>query len=182
MTIEDKKDYYLDNNLNICEENCYFSNYEKKGGKVKCSCNIKAEMRYFSEVNINKDELIKGFKNINNIMNLNVMKCYKSVFTKSGIIKNYILYFCYLILIFHIILFIIFIIKGKIKLLKIISLTLLNKWNNKEIIKKSRSLDKKFNINLINNIVKINKKRKKIIIKKRIVKKKKELMIQVMLS
>ena len=22
MTIEDKKDYYLDNNLNICEENC----------------------------------------------------------------------------------------------------------------------------------------------------------------
>ena len=70
MTIEDKKNYYLENNLNICEENCDFYNNEKKEGKVKCSCIIKTEIRYFSEVNINKDELIKGFKNINNIMNI----------------------------------------------------------------------------------------------------------------
>ena len=123
-------------------------------------------MRYFSEVNINKDELIKGFKNINNIMNLNVMKCYKSVFTKSGILINYVFYFFIFILIFHLILFIIFIIKDKIKLLKIISLTLLNKWNKKKSIKKSKPLDKKFNINLINNIININNKRKKIKIKK----------------
>ena len=120
MTIEDKKNYYLDNNLNICEENCDFYNYEKIEGKVKCSCIIKTEIRYFSEVNINKDELIKGFKNINNIMNINVIKCYKSVFTISGIIKNYVFYFLVFILIFHLILFIIFIIKGKNKLRKFI--------------------------------------------------------------
>ena len=161
MTIEDKKDYYLDNNLNICEENCDFYNYKKNEGKVKCSCIIKTGIRYFSEVNINKDELIKGFKNINNIMNLNVMKCYKSVFTKSGILINYVFYFFIFILIFHLILFIIFIIKDKIKLLKIISLTLLNKWKTKKNIKKSKSLEEKFNINLIDNIININKKSKK---------------------
>ena len=163
MTIEDKKNYYLENNLNICEENCDFYNNEKMEGKVKCSCIIKTEIRYFSEVNINKDELIKGFKNINNIMNINVIKCYKKVFTISGILNNYVFYFLVFILIFHLILFIIFIINGKNKLEKFFSLSLLNKWNKKEIIKKSNSKIKKIKRNFIKKKNNINPDKKGII-------------------
>ena len=171
MTIEDKKNYYLDNNLNICEENCDFYNYEKIEGKVKCSCIIKTEIRYFSEVNINKYELIKGFKNINNIMNLNVIKCYKNVFTISGILKNYVFYFLVFILIFHLILFIIFIIKGKTKLKKFISLSLSNKWKKKEIIKKSDSKIKHIKRNFIKKKNIINPNKNTIIYKRKNIKK-----------
>ena len=54
-----------------------------------------------SEIVIDKDKLKESFKNIKNIINLNILKCYKILFTKEGFISNigsYILFFtifCY---------------------------------------------------------------------------------------
>ena len=174
MTLEDKKNYFLDNNLNICEENCNFYNYEKIEHKIKCLCDVKTEMSLFSNVNINKTELIKGFTNFNNIMNLQVVKCYKIILTKSGIIKNYVFYFFVPIFIIHLISFIIFAIKGKKKLqifINIISYRRqkLNSNSNKIIKTSKNSRIPRLNINLNNkntfktiNIIKNQKKNIKV--------------------
>ena len=55
--------------MNPCEENCEFEKYNIYNKKAKCSCNIKTYIRLFSEINKNKTLLLKGFKEIKNIIN-----------------------------------------------------------------------------------------------------------------
>ena len=57
---------------------------------------------------IDKDNLYKNFININNIMNVKIMKCHKVLFNKKGIIKNIAFYIVSAIILFHIINIIIF--------------------------------------------------------------------------
>ena len=45
-------------------------------------------MPLINEIKFNKDELIKGFTDIKNVANLNIMKCYRYVLNKS-LLKNY---------------------------------------------------------------------------------------------
>lgn len=78
--------------------------------------------------------MLNNFTNLSNIMNINVIKCYKTLFTKEGLLNNigsYIL----ISMIFEIILLIIFRIKGykmfKNKIKEIINLLInINKKNN----------------------------------------------------
>ena len=121
INIEDRKNYYLDNNLNLCEENCEFNKYEKDNENIRCSCKVKNNMKLFSEVNINKAELIKGFKNIHNKMNIKIVKCYKLLLIFSEIIKNYAVYIFFPIFIAHIIFICIYYIKKRKNINEIIN-------------------------------------------------------------
>ena len=88
ITLNDRKEEYVNNDLDPCEENCNFTEYDYENCLALCSCEVKKIIRKYSEININKSLLYKSFTDIDNIINLNVMKCYKQLFSKNGILYN----------------------------------------------------------------------------------------------
>ena len=181
ITLHDRINFYADNNMNLCEENCDFVDYDKIHKKAKCSCDIKKSVNSISDININKTELLKGFTNIKKIMNFEVMNCYYILFNKNEILKNYACYIFFPIIILHLILIILFLIKGKKKMQDIINRVIFytlgkqniktqniiqkNKFNNKNkrIVKQANSILKhkdKTKINKSNPIKKVNKIKK----------------------
>ena len=138
ITLNDRKELYLNNEMNPCEENCRFEEYEKNNKKAICSCNVKTEFNLFSEVRKNKTLLIIGFKGIKTVFNLNVLKCYHALFNIYGILYNIGFYLLLVIIIFHLISIIIFykkdnkIIKNKISNI-VYAITNSNIINNKKL-------------------------------------------------
>ena len=108
IPLNDRKDIYVNNELYPCEENCKFGDYEKNIEKVKCLCNTKLDFRLYSEIKKNKTLLLVGFKDIKNIININIMKCYKNLFNNNGLSNNIGFYLILSIILFHLISVIIF--------------------------------------------------------------------------
>ena len=170
ITQADRRKEYINKNMSICEENCKLEAYNSTIKKASCECQVKINIPLMSEITFNKDDLINKFININNLINLNVMKCYKELFSKEGLINNIGSYILLSILLIIIINIIIFSIKGYILLIyqinAIISTKLkvnnnfdYNYINKTKIIKKKIKKTKKKFINneIINNKI-INKK------------------------
>ena len=108
IPLNDRKDIYVNNELYPCEENCKFGDYEKNIEKVKCICNTKLDFRLYSEIKKNKTLLLVGFKDIKNIININIMKCYKNLFNNNWLSNNIGFYLILSIILFHLISVIIF--------------------------------------------------------------------------
>jgi len=89
ISLKDRKNEYIDNNMSLCEENCDIIEYIEKKEKVKCSCNIKLNIPSDYNIKFNKKDFLKSFINVNNIFNLKVMKCYKTVLKLNSLINNY---------------------------------------------------------------------------------------------
>ena len=148
--------------MTLCEENCELIEYNYEKEKSKCSCDIKTSIPDNYDIKFNKNEFFKSFKDINNIINLNVMKCYKVVFKINGLKKNYGFFIMVSVIIFYFISLLIFI-------------TVSNDKMKKEVNKIIFAL--KFNeipIKNIKNIKSEQLKDKPTIIKKRKKKKKKK--------
>ena len=181
IILEDRRNEYIDNNMSLCENNCEYIKYDFKEKKVECDCFVKNNFTYDSELSNYKDFLLNNFVNYANIMNINVIKCYKTLFTKEGLINNIGSYIFVSIILFEIILLIIFIKKGykmfENEMRKILSfLVNINRKNNNKKNKKSfhhnsqseiRIFDKItnqrnsniiFKVNIKNDINKINNK------------------------
>ena len=108
ITIKDRQEEFIDKNLSLCEEDCDYNDYDINTKKVICNCNIKISFPIISDIIINKEKLKMKFKNIKEAINLKIMKCYKLLFVKEGIIKNignFILLFIILIFIICTIIF-----------------------------------------------------------------------------
>ena len=103
ITLKDRKNDFLDKNKTLCQDDCEFLNYDNEKNKVECSCNVKESSSSIADIKINKAELLKNFKDIKNIVNLNFLLCYKKLFNKDGIINNIGCYILIFIIIFHII-------------------------------------------------------------------------------
>ena len=89
ITINDRKNNFVENNMTLCEENCDLNNYDYNNSKVKCSCEIKIKLPLIDEISFDKKKLLNSFTDIKNIANLHLVKCYKEVFDKNGVLKNY---------------------------------------------------------------------------------------------
>ena len=87
--------------MDIYEINGYDSNSEK----VKCKCNVKSQIS-------NSTIIYKSFTEIQSILNLDVVKCYRVLFTREGLINNIGNYVLLSIIFYYIISLIIFISKG----------------------------------------------------------------------
>ena len=74
IILTDRKNEYVDNNMSLCEDNCDFSGY----------CDVKIQTSLISEIQINKEKILKNFLDIKSKINLSTMKCYKLVFSKKG--------------------------------------------------------------------------------------------------
>ena len=112
VTLIDRQNEYIDNNLTLCENNCKYIGYDTNTKYASCSCDTKLYINISNYILIDNNRLLNGFKNIKYMINLEVMKCYSKLFQKDGIIKNIGSYILLFSIFFFIISLIIFINKG----------------------------------------------------------------------
>ena len=108
ITLSDRHDDFVENNMTLCEEDCTFVRYDFINNKSICSCEIKINLPFISEITIDKNKLYDSFTDIKNIANVYILKCYKNLFSKKGLIKNYGSFILIAILFLYIICLIIF--------------------------------------------------------------------------
>ena len=108
IILKDRYNEFIQGNKTICQNNCIFSEYNYTTHKAKCSCQIEESSNSFNDMNINNKKFLENFIDIKNIVNVNILGCYKTLFCKTGLRKNigsYILIFIILLHIINIILF-----------------------------------------------------------------------------
>ena len=88
ITLSDRRKEFIDNNMTLCEENCELIDYNYTKEKAICSCDVKINMPLVEKVKFDKKKLFDNFIKVKNIININVVKCYKKVFNINNIKKN----------------------------------------------------------------------------------------------
>ena len=86
--LKDRQDELFNNNISVCEEGCAFSEYNNETKRAKCSCYTKLELPLISEIKIDKKKMFANFKDIKNILNLNLLKCVNLLLDKKNLFKN----------------------------------------------------------------------------------------------
>ena len=164
MTLKDRQNEFINNNMSFCEDNCEFISYDFSLKKIDCECNIKYTFKDLSNIKINKD-ILKSKFNFRKMINIEVIKCYKKLFCKEGILYNIGSYILLVIILFFIVGFIIFINKEFALLQKDIELYIkhdINNLNNIDNVDKDASnLGKKKFVKRVIKKIKIKKKIKK---------------------
>ena len=168
ICVKDRQKEYEKKKMYICEANCDFEDYDSENKKIECKCQIKIKFPLFSEIIINKDKFLKNFFDIESIINLNLIKCYKVLFTRDGLITNAGSYILLSIIFFLFISLILFIIKGYKIFFSLIDDIILKM----EFRKKKKKIKNK-KISKINNNYKKNNKENPPKIKNKINKKRK---------
>ena len=90
--IDDRIQEYTDNNRSLCEEGCEYVGYNKSNKHVECNCEIKINLPLISTIIIDKNKLYQ-FWDIENMANIDILKCVNLVFSKIGLSKNIGFYF-----------------------------------------------------------------------------------------
>ena len=100
ISLSDKKEDFINNNLGICEDECDLISYNYETKKAVCSCSIKTEISLMNNIKKDKESLLSSFTNINNLANTKLMQCYNVIFQKKYILKNigFYIYACLIIL------------------------------------------------------------------------------------
>ena len=89
ISLKDRKNEFVNNNMTVCEENCKFIDYDYINSKAKCRCEIKISLPLLDNITFDKNRLYDNFKDFKNIANLNLLKCYKQILTIHNLKKNY---------------------------------------------------------------------------------------------
>ena len=152
ITLKDRQLDFIDKNKTVCQEDCLLIEYDKNLKLAKCSCKIKSESPLsIIDMKINKTKLNENFIHIKNIINVNIIKCYKKLFNKDSIIYNIGFYIFIPIIIVNIISIFIFYKKQLPKLNDIIK-DIIFALNNNEIIENQKKKDTINDSHLQNNI------------------------------
>ena len=88
ITLGDRRNEFIKNNLSLCEINCELIGYNYNNNKAKCSCNVKNTLS-LDNIELDSKNLIKNFLDFKKIMNIEIIKCYKIVFNKNNMKNNY---------------------------------------------------------------------------------------------
>ena len=99
LILSDRQNYFLENNLSLCEKDCVLKEYDTETKKSVCSCDLRENLIFPSMLN-------KSYLFINEFSNSkssNVVKCASTLFSKNGIKKNIAFYIYLLLTIFLII-------------------------------------------------------------------------------
>ena len=152
IILKDRKNECLKDDNIICQDNCDFSAYDSKIKIAKCECITKESNLNFADMAINKTKLFENLKDIRNLMNLNILFCYKRLisslisFNINIIYNNIGCVIIIIIILFHIIGIFIFYfnqLKKIKKIIKSITLELKNISSRKKVNKKIKVINKK---------------------------------------
>ena len=160
MILKDRRNEFINNNMSLCENNCEYIEYNKKIKKSLCKCAIKKEISICEIIN-NKDKLLINFIDIKNTININLIKCYRKVFNKEGLLKNIGNYIISIIILLIFILSILFKFKGYSLLqnkIKEINQNIKLDENPPKRIKKVKKVKKVKKYHMMNSSDKINSK------------------------
>ena len=108
ILLNDRQNEYNSNNMSLCESNCTLNGYDTKTKKATCECGIRTKQLVISELMNQTNLLSYNFDNNKKSSNMITMKCYYTLFTKNGLLKNigsYILLFTILLFMVSSILF-----------------------------------------------------------------------------
>ena len=134
VILNDRRNEFIKNNMSLCERNCDYKGYDKDSKNAKCDCEIVAENTNSDTVSVNESDddenFFNNFINITSISNIEVLHCYKNIFTKDGLIKNFGNYIILSITLIYIISLLYFIFKGYRNFLEKINIIIKN--NNVE--------------------------------------------------
>ena len=131
ISLKDRKKYFVDNNLTVCEEDCNFTNYNSSSEKATCSCKIKTDSTFkISDIVIDKDKLLKSFTDFKNIANIKVLKCNYLIFAKEAFKSNYANIFMIIIIVFFFVVLVLFWFKLFSELIKILNVITYFKLNH----------------------------------------------------
>ena len=108
IILSDRKNEFIENNKTLCQDDCSFTKYDYNAKKAICSCDVKDSSKSVVDMGINKLKLYNNFINIKNIANLNLLVCYRLLFSIKGIIKNYGAYSLIPMIVIHLIFVILF--------------------------------------------------------------------------
>ena len=132
ISLADRKKEFVDNNLTVCEEDCDFVNYDYEKGKAICSCKVKTNSTTkIGDIVFDKNKLYNSFTDFKNIANINVLKCYKLIFTLKEYKSNYANLILLSVIFLFIITLFIFYCKENNDLFKILNLIVFFKLNPK---------------------------------------------------
>ena len=105
ITLTDRQIEFVEGNKTLCQDGCVLEKYDNINKNSKCSCKgkeFKSIIDSIADIKINKKKLFENFIDVDNIVNIQIIKCYKVLFSKEGIINNIAFYLIIPILIFHI--------------------------------------------------------------------------------
>ena len=174
LIVNDRRDIIYNKNNKICQDNCEYKNINLKTNLAKCECptdkNCQIEFNLVDyKISFNKVKLLNNFKDISSISNIMIIKCYKYLFAKEGLLYNIGSYILLISIFLYIILLIAFYLKGYsyiIGLLKEIISTK-DETQEKNINNLSRSGKNKLKNKVNNKILGINKLKKNSKIKRK---------------
>ena len=106
IILYDRKKEYNNQKISICAKNCIFITYFSDNQTLVCQC------KALGGITFNKSNLINYFEIEKNIINLNILKCAKLLFSNEGLKNNIASYIIILIIILHISLIIYYYFKG----------------------------------------------------------------------
>ena len=99
IIIIDRKIYYYNKDIILCEKSCTYDKVHSQNKKVVCQCSVKNGVDLYSD-NFDFDKLMEGFYKFEDYTNYQVLYCYKLVFS-SRVKKN----ICFYILLVLLVLF-----------------------------------------------------------------------------
>ena len=88
ILINDRQTEFNDNNMSLCENECTYTGYETDTKNAKCECPAKNKDFVISELINQTDILSHNFTSKEQSSNMVTMKCYYTLFTKSGLAGN----------------------------------------------------------------------------------------------
>ena len=87
VIIADRKSYYFNEDIILCEEFCFYKGINTQTKKVICQCAVKTSVSFNTD-HFNIDKFLEGFYEVKDYTNYQVLFCYKLVFSKKGLKKN----------------------------------------------------------------------------------------------
>ena len=155
VILNDRRKEFIRNNMSLCERNCNYKGYDRDSKNAKCDCEIIVENTNSDSVseseNDDDENFFNSFINIASISNIEVINCYKNIFTKDRLIKNCGSYIILTITLIYIISLLYFIIKGYNNFMDKINIVVKNSHidtisNNNKLIKVEGKIKNKNNL------------------------------------
>ena len=152
MTLSLRKRQFNYNNMSLCQNGCNLLGYNTTAKQVNCECKVENN-KAFDRNNFDINSLFEKFVDIKNMVNYGVMKCYKLLFQKDGLISNIGSYAIIFIIFITLMEYIMFLIEGRIKYY----IEIKNLVNNIIMEKKTTNKKRGKSIEQVQNKVEINK-------------------------
>ena len=101
VQLSDRKDYFYNENIALCEDSCKYVKVYTKIEKVYCNCSVKSSVNTNGNQEFSPQKLLENFYKFDAISNFEVLYCYKLVFSSKGLKRN----ICFYILLVLFVLF-----------------------------------------------------------------------------